>query len=79
MLQIPPRSRKRRLALRFSEHLLPIFIFGPLMALLCWGAAWFFWEWQDFAGALLGLGCLAIVIPFCAYLFVLVNRDESEE
>ena len=71
--------RKRRLALKFREHLLPIFIFGPLMAILCWGAAWFFWEWRDFAGTLLGLGCFAILVPLGAYLFVLVNRAESGE
>ncbi len=79
MTEAPQRSRRRRLALRFREHLLPIFVFGPLMALLCWGAAWFFWEWRDFAGAFLGLGCFAIVIPFCAYLLVLVNRVENGE
>jgi hypothetical protein len=80
MLEMPQRPpRRRRLALRFREHLLPIFIFGPVMAILCWGAAWFFRERQNFSDAFLGLGAFAIVIPFCAYLFVLVNRAESGE
>ena len=78
MAESPARSRKQRLALKFRELLLPIFVFGPLMAILCWGAAWFFWEWRDFAGAFLGLGAFAILIPFCAYLFVLVNSVDHE-
>ena len=76
MAQQPGKSRKQRLGLRFKELLLPIFLFAPFMAILCWAAAWFFWEWRDFAGAFLGLGCFAMVVAVCAYLFVLVNRVE---
>jgi hypothetical protein len=73
------KTGKLPLGLKFRELLLPIFVFAPLMAILCWAAAWFFWEWRDFAGAFLGLGCFAMVVAICAYLFVLVNRIERGE
>lgn len=77
MVQQPAKARRQRLALKFRELLAPIFVFGPVAAIMCWAAAWMFWEWREFAGALIGLGCFAIVVPFCAYLFVLVNRVEG--
>lgn len=74
-----PVKRKPPPGLRVRELLLPISLFAPLMAILCWAAAWFFWEWRDFAGALLGLGAFAMVVAICAYLFVLVSRIERGE
>jgi hypothetical protein len=79
MVQEREKTGKQHLGPRFNELLLPIFVFAPLMATLCWAAAWFFWEWRDFAGVFLGLGCFAMVVAIGAYLFVLVKRVERGE
>ena len=67
---------KRRPAIDLERLLRPIMIFAAVAAPLCWAGAWFFRERRDFSDALIGLGCLPIVVAVCAYLYLLVNRIE---
>lgn len=67
---------KRRPAINLGKLLRPIMIFAAIVAPLCWAGAWFFRERRDFSDALIGLGCLPIVVAVCAYLYLLVNKVE---
>jgi hypothetical protein len=59
-----------------TRLLWPIMIFAAVATPLCWGGAWFFRERIDFSNALIGLGCLPIVVAICAYLYLLVKKAE---
>ncbi|MFZ5731919.1 MAG: hypothetical protein ACOY4O_04225 [Pseudomonadota bacterium] len=67
---------KRSPAINLDRLLRPIMIFAAIAAPLCWAGAWFFRERRDFSDALIGLGCLPIVVAVCAYLYLLVNKVE---
>lgn len=69
-------QKKRGPAFNLDKLLRPIMIFAAVVAPLCWAGAWFFYERRDFSDALIGLGCLPIVVAVCAYLYLLVNKIE---
>ncbi|MBX9709480.1 MAG: hypothetical protein K2X60_00415 [Xanthobacteraceae bacterium] len=71
-----PASRSRRRLLSIQQHLTPIMIFAVVVAAMSWAAAWFFADRPQYSNALIGLGCLPIVIAVCAYLIVLVCNVE---
>lgn len=65
---------KTRAPLTFETALLPILIFAPVVAVLCWTAAWIFRDEFVFKGTLIGLGCFPIVVAVVAYLLVLLKK-----
>lgn len=70
-----PLQPRRRL-LSIKRHLLPIMVFAVVIAAMSWAAAWFFADRPQYSNALIGLGCLPIVVAVCAYLIVLINNVE---
>jgi hypothetical protein len=77
MTQAPTPPAK--LAATFKALLLPIFVFAPVNALICWTAAWIFRDRYEFMATFVGFGCGPIVIALCAYLYVLVSTISREE
>ena len=71
-----PAKKPGKFAPSLRKLLTPIMIFAVVAAPLCWAGAWFFSDRRDFSDALIGLGCLPIVVAVCAYLYLLVNRVE---
>ena len=69
-------NKRGKLAISLRTWLTPIMIFAVIAAPLCWAGAWFFSDRGDFSQALIGLGCLPIVVAVCAYLYLLVNKIE---
>lgn len=65
---------KTRVPLTFETALLPILVFAPVVAVLCWTAAWIFRDEFVFKGTLIGLGCFPIVVAVVAYLLVLLKK-----
>lgn len=74
MAQKPQTSRNTRAPLTFETALLPILVFAPVVAVLCWTAAWIFRDEFVFKGTLIGLGCFPIVVAVVAYLLVLLKK-----
>lgn len=70
----PDKPRRRLLSVR--RNLLPIMVFAVVVAAMSWVGAWFFADRPQYSNALIGLGCLPIVIAVCAYLIVLINNVE---
>lgn len=70
----PPKADGTRTPLSFETALLPILIFAPVVAVLCWTAAWVFRDEFVFKGTLIGLGCFPIVVAVVAYLLVLLKK-----
>ena len=58
-----------RLATIYRIALLPIMVFAPINAVLCWTAR----DRYEFMATFVGFGCGPIVVAPCAYLFVLVS------
>jgi len=71
-----PANKPGKFAASPQKLLTPIMIFAVIAAPLCWAGAWFFSDRGDFSQALIGLGCLPIVVAICAYLYLLVNKVE---
>ena len=69
-------SRKRLPALKAA--LTPIYLLALINAVVCWTAAWFFWDRYEFSASLFGLGCFPIVVAVCAYLYLLTQRVERK-
>ena len=57
----------------FKALLLPILLFAPVNAIICWTAAWAFRDRYEVMAVFVGFGCGPIVIALCAYLYVLVS------
>lgn len=57
-----------------EKALLPILIFAPSVAVLCWTAAWIFRDEFVFKATLIGLGCFTVMVGAVACLLVLVKR-----
>ena len=72
----PSARKSSKLAVSLQKLLSPIMIFAVIAAPLFWAGAWFFSDRGDFSQALIGLGCLPIVVAVCAYLYLLVNTIE---
>lgn len=70
----PPNTDGARTPLSFETALRPILIFAPVVAVLCWTAAWVFRDEFVFKGTLIGLGCFPIVVAVVAYLLVLLKK-----
>lgn len=70
----PLTGRRRRAVIAIKQAMLPIMMFAVVTAIMCWTAAWFFSDRVVFSDALIGLGCLPIVVAVCAYLLVLVSH-----
>lgn len=68
-----PRKQPTNTA-TFKTAIRPIFLFAPIVATLCWIAAWVFREQFVLSATLLGLGSFPIVIAVVAYLLVLLKR-----
>jgi hypothetical protein len=49
-------------------------VFAPIVAIVCWTAAWVFREQFVLSATLLGLGAFPIVVAVVAYLLVLLKR-----
>ena len=56
------KPRYENLASMLRIALIPIFAFALVNALICWFAAWIFWERYEFSAICLGVGCGGIVI-----------------
>jgi uncharacterized membrane protein len=70
----PVKPRRRFLSIQ--RNLLPIMVFAVVIAAMSWAAAWFFADRPQYSNALIGLGCLPIVVAVCAYLIVFINNVE---
>ena len=68
------KPRYENLASILRVALIPIFAFALVNALICWFAAWIFWERYEFSATCLGFGCGGIVVALCSYLYVLTNE-----
>lgn len=73
-----PQDKTARARQNLEKALLPILIFAPLVAVLCWTAAWIFRDEFIFKAALIGLGCFTIVVGAVACLLVLLKRIDHE-
>ena len=62
----------------FRALLLPILLFAPVNAVICWTAAWVFRDRYEFMATFVGFGLGPIVIAVCAYLYVLVSTVSRE-
>jgi hypothetical protein len=62
-----------KLAGMFKAVLLPILLFAPVNAIICWSAAWVFRDRYEIMAVFVGFGCVPIVVALCAYLYVLIN------
>jgi hypothetical protein len=56
-----------------NAALMPMLWFAPVTAIICWTAAWVFREHFEIMVALVGIGCVPILVALSAYLYVLVN------
>jgi hypothetical protein len=63
-----------RSALTLTSALTPILVFAPIVAIVCWTAAWIFREQFVLSATLLGLGSFPIVVAVVAYLLVLLKK-----
>lgn len=72
-------SRYQNLSSILRIALVPIFVFAVVNAVVCWFAAWVFWERYEFSVTCLGFGCRGIVIALSSYLYVLTSELRSSK
>lgn len=65
-------------ALTLKTALTPMLVFAPIVALLCWTAAWVFREQFVLSATLIGLGSFPIVVAVVAYLLVLLKKLKTD-
>ena len=53
-------------------------VFAPIVAILCWTAAWVFREQFVLSATLIGLGSFPIVVAVVAYLLVLLKKLKTD-
>lgn len=72
-----PGERGSRAGPAADRALVAILLFAPIVAALCWAAAWMFRDEFVFKATLIGLGCFTIVIAVVACLLVLLRRRDN--
>lgn len=70
--------RDSRSALTLKSALTPMLVFAPIVAILCWTAAWVFRDQFELSATLLGLGSFPIVVAVVAYLLVLLKKLKTD-
>ena len=65
-------------ALTLKTALTPMLVFAPIVATLCWTAAWVFREQFVLSATLIGLGSFPIVVAVVAYLLVLLKKLKTD-
>ena len=67
-----------RSALSLKSALTLMLVFAPIVAIVCWTAAWVFREQFVLSATLLGLGSFPIVVAVVAYLLVLLKKLKTD-